>query len=241
MAPRSYQQYCTLAQALDVVGERWTLLIVRELMLGPQRFKDLLDGLPGVGRNLLSSRLRHLEREGLVIRRQLPPPAASRVYELTEEGRALGPTMAELGRWGARRIGPPEATQTFRPAWAMFPLSYMADAEAARGVRETYEFRIASDTFHLRVRDGRVEPRAGETSDPALVVTMTRETILDLFSGALAPLEAVETGRVTLDGSPDAATRAIAILGTQAAAAASAATEPAPTPSGTPPTARRPP
>jgi DNA-binding HxlR family transcriptional regulator len=215
MRRRSYEQYCTLARALDIVGERWTLLIVRELMLGPRRFKDLLHGLPGVGRNLLAARLRHLAAEGLIVRRELPPPAGSRVYELTDDGRSLGPAMAELARWGVKRLGRPHRGQTFRPAWAMFPLSYMADTAAARGVRETYEFQIENETFHLRVADGTVEPRAGSADQPDLILTMDKKTIRDLLSGELGPLEAVSTRRVTFEGSPQAFQRAVTILGGQ--------------------------
>src|SRR5918995_3325809 len=101
MGKRRYDQYCALARTLDVVGERWTLLLVRELLLGPRRYKDLLAGLPGIGTNLLAERLRHLEEFGLVRRRSLPPPAGSRVYELTELGRGLESVVMELGRWGA--------------------------------------------------------------------------------------------------------------------------------------------
>src|SRR5712691_3728539 len=97
---RSYNQYCALARALDVVGERWTLLLVRELLLGPRRYKDLLDGLPGIGTNLLADRLKHLEDAGMIRRVVLPPPAGSAVYELTELGRRLEPAVFELGRWG---------------------------------------------------------------------------------------------------------------------------------------------
>lgn len=213
MTRRSYEQYCTLARALDVVGERWTLLLIRELMLGPRRFKDLLTGLPGIGRNLLSARLRHLEGEGLVRRRQLDPPDRSHVYELTPEGRALGPALVELGRWGAGRLASSHEGLFFQPAWAMFPLGYMADREAARGVKETYEFDVEGEAFHLRVDDGSVEPRVGTAPEPDLTLRMDKATLLDLFSGALAPLEAVSAGRVTVEGSPATLERAVAILG----------------------------
>jgi len=106
--PRRYDQYCPIAGALDLVGERWTLLIVRELLLGPARFTDLRTGLPGVPPNLLSTRLRELEAEGLVARRELPPPAARTVYELTEDGRALEPVLRALVRWGMSRMAPPD-------------------------------------------------------------------------------------------------------------------------------------
>lgn len=212
MARRSYEQFCSLATALDVVGERWTLLLVRELMLGPRRFTDLLDGLPGIGRNLLAERLRHLEEHGLVEKGRLPPPAASQVYELTDDGRRLGPALAELGRWGVERLGPRTRTQTFRPAWGMFPVSYMADREAARDLRETWEFRIDEATFTLRVKDGRVIPRTGPAEDPDLVVTMDTDTLADLFSGTLPATEALTSGRVTATGSPEALQHAVKVL-----------------------------
>ena len=212
MARRSYEQFCTLATALDVVGERWTLLIIRELMLGPRRFTDLLDGLPGIGRNLLSARLRHLEEEGLVRRDRLPPPAASQVYELTEDGRGLGPALAELGRWGVQRLGERRPEQTFNPAWGMFPFSYMADREAARDLDETWEFRIDDATFTLRVSGGRVMPRSGPAEDPDLVVHMDTDTLAGLFSRTLAPLEALSGGRIRAEGSPEALQHAVAVL-----------------------------
>jgi DNA-binding HxlR family transcriptional regulator len=212
VARRSYGQACTLARTLDVVGERWTLLLVRELMLGPKRFTDLLAGVPGMGRNLLAERLRRLEAEGLVRRGQLPPPAASRVYELTGTGRALGPALAELGRWGAERLPPAPPTAYFRPAWAVFPLTYMADIEATSGVHETYEFRIEGERFHVRVDDGTIEPRAGGAPDPDLVITMSSDTLRELFLGDLGATEALTGGLVEVDGAPEALQNALAIL-----------------------------
>jgi DNA-binding HxlR family transcriptional regulator len=209
---RSYQQACTLARTLDVVGDRWTLLIVRELMMGPKRFTDLLPGLPGIGKNLLAARLRHLESEGVVARRELPPPAASRVYELTEDGRALGPALAALGRWGVERLGPAPSGYVFRLGWAMFPLSYMANADAARGLHETYEFRVGDEAFHLTVDDGAVIPRAGPAAEPDLTVTMDEETLLGLFAGGLDPAAALTAGRVQAEGPPEVLGHALAVL-----------------------------
>jgi putative sterol carrier protein len=123
--------------------------------------------------------------------------------------------MAELARWGVKRLGRPHRGQTFRPAWAMFPLSYMADPAAARGVHETYEFQIEDERFHLCVADGTVEPRAGGADQPDLILTMDRNTIRDLLSGVLDPSEAVSTQRVTVEGSPQAFQRAVAILAGQ--------------------------
>src|SRR5918992_2067599 len=117
MPRHRYQQYCALARTLDVAGDRWTLLIVRELAPGRRRFTDLLDGLPGVSRNLLTERLRALERAGIISRHELPPPAVRRVYELTDDGRDLATAMAPLIAWGARRIGERTPGDTFRPRW----------------------------------------------------------------------------------------------------------------------------
>src|SRR5436305_7874524 len=104
-APRSYDQYCAVARGLDVIGDRWTLLLVRDLLLGPKRYKDLLEGLPGIGTNLLAARLRELERAEVIERHALPPPAGSTVYQLTPTGEALQPVMMSIGRWGGRFLG----------------------------------------------------------------------------------------------------------------------------------------
>src|SRR5215213_11217596 len=105
MAERGYNQYCGAARALDLVGDRWTLLVVRELVFGPRRFTDLIDGLPGISRNLLTERLRSLERDGIIARQDLPPPAARQVYDLTEDGRDLAHATGPLIAWGARHLG----------------------------------------------------------------------------------------------------------------------------------------
>src|SRR5205807_10513448 len=119
MNRRSYGQYCSLARALDIVGERWTLLIVRDLQLAPKRFTDLLDGLPGIGRNLLTARLRYLEHEGLIRRRQPSSYPRSVIYELTDDGQELAFALAPLARWGARRLGARDPDELFRPAWTV--------------------------------------------------------------------------------------------------------------------------
>ena len=201
-----------MARTLDLVGERWTLLILRELMLGPKRFSDLLPALPGIGKNLLATRLRRLEEEGLLRRRELPPPAASRVYELTADGRALGPALAELGRWGIERLAPPPRRLLFRPAWAVFPMSYMANTHAARGVREVYEFRLDEEVFHVRVDDGRVEPRAGPAERPDLVITMRDRTLRALFLEGMVATDALAQGLIAVEGSAEALQHALAIL-----------------------------
>src|SRR5438105_13791967 len=112
---RSYDQYCAVARGLDVIGDRWTLLLVRDLLLGPKRYKDLLSGLPGIGTNLLAARLKELEAAGLIERTGLPPPAGSAVYQLTETGQASETVMTALARWGARFLAPPKKTDVMVP------------------------------------------------------------------------------------------------------------------------------
>lgn len=130
--PKSYKQYCPIAHALDTVGERWSLLVIRELMHGPQRYTDLLEHLDGCGTNILAARLRSLEEEGIVRRRTLPPPAASRVYELTDAGRQLQPVLQALCNWGLRALGPPAPDAVLAQGWleqALRSLAACADPD----------------------------------------------------------------------------------------------------------------
>jgi DNA-binding HxlR family transcriptional regulator/putative sterol carrier protein len=213
MAKRSYDQYCPAARALDILGERWTLLVVRELLLGPKRYTDLLEGLPGIGPNVLAERLRHLQEAGIAKRVVLPPPAASNVYQLTEVGEALRPVVHELTRWGLNLMGAPKADDSFRLTWVMRGMEAMFRPEAARGVRETYEFRIDGEVFHVRIDDGTIEVRAGEAADPACVVTTDLMTFLAVGSRRMSGPEAVERGLSTVEGDLEAVERSIEILG----------------------------
>lgn len=200
---RSYGQYCTVARALDLVGERWTLLLVRELLTGPKRFKDLLEGLPGIGTNLLAARLKTLEGEGIVRRATLPPPAGSNVYELTGLGRELEPVVVALSRWGTRLLDVPREEDDLRAGWAVVALRSALGRGAAGGRSGTYELRIGGEAFHLRVGDGeedRVEARQGSAPDPDLVVVGDAETFLAVASGRLGFKEAVESGTLRVEG-----------------------------------------
>ncbi|MDQ4128738.1 MAG: helix-turn-helix transcriptional regulator [Actinomycetota bacterium] len=200
MGKRSYGQYCTVARALDVIGERWTLLLVREFLTGPKRFKDLLAGLPGIGTNLLTERLKALEEEGIVRRAVLPPPAGSKVYELTDLGRSLEPVIVELSRWGSGFLGAPRGGEDLRPAWAAVALRSVFDAEASLAPKETYEFRIDGEVFHLRIEGGEVEARQGPATDPDLVIVGATEAILAVAAGRMKPEEAVEVGAIQAGG-----------------------------------------
>ena len=186
-ADRTYGQYCGLARALDLVGERWALLVVRELLLGPKRFTDLLDGLPGVSTNVLATRLRGLERAGVLERNVLPPPAASAVYELTSYGRALEPAVAALGRWGAASLGAREPGQALRSHWLVLALKAFFHAEKADGVTRAYEVRLREGAFSLAVADGEVSVVPGPTAEPDLVLEANDDTLVGVLAGQLDP------------------------------------------------------
>lgn len=206
MSGRSYRQYCGVAHALDLVGDRWTLLAVRELLTGPKRFKDLLDGLRGIGTNLLAARLKQLEASAIVQRTMLPP-AGVPVYALTDLGRGLEPVVLALGRWGQRTLGPWDGTRLFKPGWALLGLRDRFRAEAAAGLRETYELRIGEDVFHVRVEDGAIDAGQGAAQAPALALACTAATLIALATGERTLEGAVRAGDLQLSGDPAALAR----------------------------------
>ena len=207
MTNHRYQQYCALARALDVVGDRWTLLIVRELRPGPRRFTDLIDGLPGISRKLLTERLRDLEGDGILARRELPPPAARHVYELTDEGRDLTTAMAPLVAWGSRRLGGRQPGESFRARWPAVAMVELADREAAKGVSETYQYLIGDLAFHFIVDDGSIELRDGRAEDSSVVVTSDEETWADIATGKTTASTAIVSGALRVEGDRQAAKR----------------------------------
>lgn len=218
MGKRSYDQHCTVARALDVVGERWTLLLVRELLTGPKRFKDLLGGLPGIGTNLLAARLKALEGHGVVRRATLPPPAGSGVYELTKMGRSLEPAVVALSRWGSRLVEGPRDGDECRPSWVVMALRSLFEPGATGGLRETYELRIDGEAFYLRVDGGEVQARQGTAEDPDVVVSGDASIFLALTAGRLVPEKALESGEIRIEGGDDARTRCLRMLGSATAA-----------------------
>ena len=157
MEARRYNEFCALATALDVVGERWTLLVVRELLLGPKRYSDLRDGLPGIASNLLATRLRTLEQNGLVRRRRLPRPAASTVYELTDVGRELEPAMLDLMRWGSRWMTRPEPDTVVRASWFALALKSLLPPASVGDAKGDIELVTEDEVIHLHVADGAIE------------------------------------------------------------------------------------
>src|SRR5687768_17033701 len=151
---RSYGQYCGLAHALEIIGERWALLIVRDLTIGPRRFTDLRRGLPRIPTNVLTARLKDLEGAGVVRRRTLPRPSAGLTYELTEYGAELEEVVLQLGRWGARTIGDPGPEDIVTPVGEVLALRATFNPDAAAGVHVGYQLHVADVVVHARVRDG---------------------------------------------------------------------------------------
>ncbi|MFP5389713.1 MAG: winged helix-turn-helix transcriptional regulator [Thermoleophilia bacterium] len=204
---RSYGEACRFAYALDVVGERWALLVVRELLLGPKRFTDLRAGLPHASSNILSERLRDLERGGVIQRRKLPPPAASSVYELTEWGRELEPIVTKLGAWGARSPSPPEA-QEIGPDSVVLALRSLFDAGAAGDLAATYALRIGESWFRVEIAEGEIELQRGAAEDPTAAIALAdAPTFAAILAGQLPLEEALASGAAQVEGSKQAAKR----------------------------------
>lgn len=203
---RTYDDGCAAAHALDLVGERWALLVVRELFLGPKRFADLRAGLPHASPDVLSRRLRELEAVGIVRRRRLPPPAASRVYELTEWGQELEPVIIRLGRWGARSPSkPPDA----RLGVDSLILSFrtMFDARAAEGLGAVYELRFGEDRFRAVVADGGFEISRGSADRPDAIIETDSNTLAALVYEGGSLTEALSSGEIEIEGDESAVER----------------------------------
>lgn len=210
---KSYAQFCPLATALDVIGDRWTLLIVRELMfLGPRRFTDLAEGLPGIAPNLLSARLKALDAAGLVERSQLPPPAASTVYRLTPEGEGLREPVLALVRWGLPRLPSLGPDETVRPEFPLIALQAAFVPRASRGVHEEYELLLDGTPHRFRVDDGTLAPVVPGAEPPAVRLTATLRGFAEVATGQRDATEAVAAGDLAIESEPDALGRFLAIF-----------------------------
>jgi DNA-binding HxlR family transcriptional regulator len=209
---RTYGDACAAAHALDLIGERWALLIVRELLLGPKRFSDLRSGLPNAGPNRLSQRLRELEESGVVRRRKLGPPVRSWVYELTDWGRRLEPVLVHLGHWG--RLSP------FRDLSAgisvdalMLALHGDFDPEASGDLSATYRLVFDDDHITVRVADGRIDISRGESPTPPDATITTDPMTFAAVMTRKRPLEeTLHAGDVTVSGDVVAVERLLDAL-----------------------------
>ncbi|MFE7855205.1 winged helix-turn-helix transcriptional regulator [Streptomyces sp. NPDC057403] len=193
---RSYDQYCSAARALDAVGDRWTLLIVRELLAGPRRYTDLHADLPGVSTDVLASRLKDMERDGLTTRRRMPPPGAAYVYELTPRGRELLPVLQALSVWGQEELGERRPTDALRAHWFALPLLRALEGEGL------VEVGLEEGDFHLFVgaEDGPVYGDGPAPGEPDARLVLDAGTCAALGRGELSLADAVRDGRVTVTG-----------------------------------------
>lgn len=199
---KSYDQYCAVARTLDVVGERWTLLIIRDLLMGPKRYTDLRAGLPGIATDLLTARLRTLEDAGLIRRRELPRPAPATVYELTEDGLELRHIVGALGQVGISTLGVPEPGEDVRPERLVLALPVSFRHEEFAELTETYELNIDDEAFTVEVSHGAVDVRPGTAASPTIRLRMETGTFVALLTGALTARDALRDRRAELDADP---------------------------------------
>jgi DNA-binding HxlR family transcriptional regulator len=202
---RGYDDICGIARALGAVGERWALLVVRELILGPKRFTDLRRGLPTMSENVLSQRLRELERAGLVQRRRLGPPTSVQVYELTGRGYELEPVLIALGQWGTR-IPVETATNPDLSVDALiFALKTTFDPAVAGAMTVACQLRIGDDRFHAEVADGRFRVARGEVDGSDVTITTQAHTLQALVFADRPLADAERAGEVTVEGDHEVA------------------------------------
>jgi DNA-binding HxlR family transcriptional regulator len=208
---RTYGDGCAIAHGLDLVGERWALLVVRELILGPKRYTDLRRGLPNASPNVLSERLRELEEAGIVRRRKLPPPAGSRVYELTDWGRELEEIVISLGHWAARSPSPPSDAPIGVDS-IVLALRSRFDSGAAHGLRAGYELRLGEDRFRIEVADGEIEVARGGADQAHATIDTDPGTLDTVLWGGLPLADAQRSGRMTIEGDKAAVERFVRLF-----------------------------
>ena len=199
MPRRSYDQYCSLSRALDLIGERWTLLIVRELLAGPRRYTDLHADLPGVSTDVLAARLKEMERDGLVGRRRLPPPAAAAVYELTPRGRDLLPALTALADWGTAELAGLRPTDAVRAHWSALPLMRRL-TELASPCEGIVNVQLDDGAFHVLLSDAGPSYGHGPAGHPDAELALDSQACLAVLRGEASLPELIKTGQVRLDG-----------------------------------------
>jgi DNA-binding HxlR family transcriptional regulator len=197
---RVYGQYCGFARALELVGERWALMIVRDLLIGPRRFSDLQRGLPGIPTNILTARLKEMERSGLVERTVQPRESGGGVaYALTQAGKDLEPAVYSLGRWGAKRLGDPRPGETVTPDSLAMALRTTFQPAAAKGKTVSFELRFGEIVLRADVVKGKLAVAHGPSPRPDLIIE-TGPALRPLMAGEITAREALKSGGVRVSG-----------------------------------------
>lgn len=216
MPRRSYAHYCAIARSLDVLGERWTLLIIRELLPGPRRYTELHADLPGVSTDVLAARLKEMEADGLVERRRVAPPTPAWVYQLTPRGRDLLPVLGALASWGSDLLDGKEPTDALRIHWLAIPLARLLE-QAARGHGGVVELRVDGARCYLRLDAGGPAPAYDQPAEPGAVLTLSTETAVNLVNERISVTAAVAGGQLTVTGGSALAAALSASAGRDAA------------------------
>lgn len=209
---RSYAQLCGIATGLDLIGDRWSLLVIRDLLLGPLRFGDLADGLPGIGTNTLAARLKALEETNVIARRAAPLPERGTVYELTDYGRELEPILMALGRWGAQSMGRLPDGTTSRSRWLVAAMLAFHDESARVPRPTTWALHLSDGAFSVHAEGHRVTMTAGAPERPQAIVRTSDDILHRLLTGQLAAEAALNEGSVHVDGQSRALTTLLTLF-----------------------------
>lgn len=210
---RQYGQFCGLAAGLDIVGERWTLLIIRELLLSPARFSEIAENLPGIGPNLLSERLRWLSEHELIDAAPVPGDGRGKQYRLTPLGQQLRGPLLQMAQWGMNFLTEGDLIGATHSAWSFLAMQSMVNEHEVPDTTETYEFRIGGQAFHLILSDGTVSAARGPAAKPVVVVRADETVPLRIGAGLLSPFDALVSGVLRVDGDSAAVQRCTRLLG----------------------------
>ncbi|OLS27376.1 MAG: HTH-type transcriptional regulator YodB [Candidatus Heimdallarchaeota archaeon LC_2] len=201
MSIRQYGQYCAIARSLDIIGERWTLLIIRELLTGPKRFKNLLQNLPGIGTNLLANRLKQLEISDIIAKIRLPSPADVLAYDLTDHGRGLEDILISIIQWGSLYLERGQGEDYARPGWAILGIKGLFKPEKAQGISLTCQFNVDQESFWIKIHENKISALEGKIDGSDITLNMDESTFLGLGDGSTNIEHALSSGQIEIDGS----------------------------------------
>lgn len=216
MSQVSYGQYCPLAYALDLLGERWTLLIIRELIHGPRSYKEILQNLPDMGAIKLTRRLGMLEKKNVIARSIAEKRSADEPYILTERGKKLEVMLRDLAAWGMEEMELPTKFEVYSPLWSLLELQIRFKPELADNLNMMFELRIENETHHVEISHRTIKTRVGPAPSPLFTISTDSATFILILRGMLSLRQAIQMERVDIDGSLAALTRTLNILGLRA-------------------------